>query len=283
MGTSNIPFEDIEFHPEIRNPREQLKSIDELVASIKAVGLQFPLTVLHREDKNAENGEKRDRYYLIAGFRRHEAIRTIRGEDSNAFQTVEVKKFRGSIVEAQVLNLTENVQREELTPIEIANGVEILINLGYKQKDIAQKIGKSQTWVSNAMQFRRNATPQLKEAVKSGDISYGFARQIATLDDGEQREKVEKILSEPKGDEKSNGENKPSKKIEADVRKGVRETSGRPIRPTTGEIRDEVNKLTQVCDDGDADEFNLGVWTALKWILGERKTLRRPVQNAGDS
>jgi ParB-like chromosome segregation protein Spo0J len=133
MATTSIPFDEIAFHPDIVNPREELRDIDELEASIRAVGLQVPLTVLHQENKRPQNGEKRNKYFLVVGFRRHEALKRIREGDENAFRSVEVKRFKGSIIEAQVLNLTENIQRCELTPLEIANGVEILFNLGYKQ------------------------------------------------------------------------------------------------------------------------------------------------------
>jgi len=277
MATTSIPFSDIGFHNEIHNPREELKEIDELKASIRSVGLQVPLTVLHREDKEGKNGARRDLYFLVVGFRRHEAIRQLREEDPKAFRSVEVKKFKGSIVEAQVLNLTENIQRSELTPVEIANGVEILLNLGYKQKEIAQKIGKSQTWVSNAMQFRRQATPQLKNAVKDGHISYGFGRAIATLPDGEQRDRVSQIMATVPTeltDKSADDVNVNNKDVETQVRKEVRESSGRAIRPATIEVRDEVNRLQQERDS--LDDFDLGILVALTWTLGECKTLKRP-------
>lgn len=271
MATSQIPFDSIEFSDEITNPRDELKDIDDLMSSIRSVGLQVPLTVLH--EVTTVDNEKKERYCLIVGFRRHEAISRIRSQDPNAFRTVEVKKFKGSAAEAQVLNITENIQRSELTPIEICKGVEILLNLGYKQKEIADKIGKSQTWVSNAMQFKRKATPQLQEAVREGSVSYGFARDIATLPDREQRKRIKQIQD---FDSKS-GENKgKAKEVETGVRKEVRESSGRIIRPSTAEIRYEVQQL-HVGSDGDGlDDFDHGVRAALEWALGEKKTLRRP-------
>ncbi|MHC4930171.1 MAG: ParB/RepB/Spo0J family partition protein [Planctomycetota bacterium] len=268
MATSQIPFDSIEFSDEITNPRDELKDIDDLMSSIKAVGLQVPLTVLH--EVTSVDGEKKERYCLIVGFRRHEAISRIRKQDPNAFRTVEVKKFKGSAAEAQVLNITENIQRSELTPIEICRGVEILLNLGYKQKEIADKIGKSQTWVSNAMQFKRRATPQLQEAVREGKVSYGFARDIATLPDKEQRQRVKQIQSS--GD----GKKDKAKEVETGVRKEVRESSGRIIRPSTAEIRYEVQRLFTDSNGDGLDDFDGGVLAALEWALGEKKTLRRP-------
>ena len=276
MATSQIPFDEIEFHEEITNPRDELKDIDDLMSSIKSVGLQVPVTVLHEENRGAKNGERKDRYYLIVGFRRHAAISRIRDQDPNAFRTVEVKKFKGSIAEAQVLNITENIQRSELTPLEVCRGVEILLNLGYKQKEIADKIGKSQTWVSNAMQFKRKATPQLQRAVSKGDISYGFARDIATLPDKEQRKRVKQIQESAPEIAESEDAKEKAKMIETEVRKEVRQSSGRIIRPSTAEIRYEVQRLSIENDKEGVDEFEHGILTALEWALGERKTLRRP-------
>lgn len=270
MSTTRIPFDAIKFHVEITNPRDELKDIPDLIASLKSVGLQVPLTV--KQDPKDENV-----FYLVVGFRRHEAIRQIREGDSNAFKTVEVKKFKGSFAEAQVLNITENIQRSELTPMEICKSVEILMNLGYKQKEVAEKIGKSQTWVSNAMQFRRQATPQLQEAVRSGEIPYGFARDLATLPDGEQREKVKGITKKPDISHENGveGRPRPNKVVDPEVRKTVRESSGRVIRPSTAEVRHEVMRIGQD-NKGTSDEFERGILIALEWTLGERKTLRRP-------
>jgi hypothetical protein len=125
------------------------------------------------------------------------------------------------------------------------------------------------------MQFKRQATPQLKNAVKDGKIPYGFARQIATLEDREQRDRVAQIVEkEPaqKGEETES----PTKKIGTDVRKEVRESSGRIIRPTTAEVRHEVNRLKSTKDDEGFDDFSAGMLTALMWTLGEKKTLKRP-------
>jgi len=284
MSTAQVRFDEIEFHEGIKNPREELKDIDDLMASIRSVGLQVPLTVLQSE---VRNGEHTDHYYLVVGFRRHEAIRRIRDVDPNAFQTVEVKKFKGSVAEAQVLNITENVQRSELSPLEVCRGVEILLNLGYKQKDVAEKIGKSQSWVSSAMQFRRQATPQLTQAVEAGAVSYGFARNIATLPDTDQVEQVDRLIAGAANG--ANGENgrvagisgEPADIEEAIVRKKVRESSGRIIRPTSTEVRYEIDRLR--ANNGEAlkdDSFALGILVALEWTLGERKTLQQVVADA---
>ena len=276
-ATTSMPFDDIEFHAQIVNPRESLKDIEDLMASIKAVGLQMPLAVLQRDEIDEETGESVTRYYLIAGFRRHEAIRRLREEQPGSFQMVEVKKHKCSIAEAQVINLTENIQRSELNSMEIARGVEILNNLGFPQNEIADKIGKSQTWVSNALNFQRRATPQLRDAVRSGEISYGLARNISTLEDSKQCKLVgdaRQIYSLANASLEESDARAAMAKAEAKIRREVRESSGRAIRPTTVEIRDEVTKLAQ--EQSSLNEFDLGILVALSWTLGERKTLEKP-------
>lgn len=263
---ATVAFASIEFHPDFRNSRKRLGDVEGLKESIKSAGLQNPLTVLEMPERKGE--ETCNKLYLIAGFRRYEAIRQIRGEDPNAFKEVPVAKRQGSLAEAHFINLIENVQREDLTPLEIADSVEYLLNLGYKQTEISKKIGKSQTWVSNALAFKRQAVPQLQEAVNEGKVSFVLGQQIATLPDKEQRSTVKKIIN---GDSR---EKKPTS--QAEIRKEIREASGRPIRPTTAEVRHEIARLDEESSKNKLDDFSLGVWTALKWLLGERKTLRRP-------
>ena len=274
MGTINIFFDDILFHPKIINPREQLQDIDELKASIRAVGLLEPPTVLVREIEDPKPDGPKEQYFLIIGFRRHEAIRQLREEEPNAFRTIDVSTFRGTIAEAQVRNLTENIQRSGLSPIETARAVDILRNLGYRQKDIAAKIGKSQTWVSNAVHFLQQAVPRLKNAVEDGHISFGFGRAIATLPDVQQDQQVKELVEMSEQKESGNGDQ--PKKAKTQVRKEVRELSGRAIRPSTVEIRDEVARLG-LEKPGDLADYDMGILVALKWALGEVKTLERPM------
>ena len=283
-NTISIKYSDVEFHPEIKNAREDLGDIDGLMQSIREVGLRTPLWVLHQETKRRPQGVsesefKRHRYYLVAGFRRHEAIKRIQAGNPGAFDEIEVTRFKGSVAEAQVLNITENIQREDLSPVEIANAVLLLLNLGFKQNEIAQKIGKSPTWVSNAIEFRRAATPQLRDAVQEGKISYVLGRQIASLNDGDQREKVSELTEEESPSE--NGEEpqdpKKGRAADIDIRTKIRESSSRIIRPTIGELRQQLAALrvSKVGGDGFGD-YELGLLVGMEWCLGEKKTLQRP-------
>ncbi len=285
-NTITIKYSDVEFHPEIKNPREDLGDIAGLMQSIREVGLKTPMWVLHRETKRRpadvpEEEFKRHRYYLVAGFRRHEAIRRIQQGNPGAFEEIEVTRIKGSVAEAQVLNITENIQREDLSPVEIANAVMLLLNLGFKQSEISQKIGKSPTWVSNAIEFRRTATPQLRNAVQEGKISYVLGRQIASLGDSDQREKVAELVEDQPvsapGDNQKPVETKKGRTADVDIRTKIRESSSRIIRPTIGELRQQLSAL-RVRRDGNDDfgDYELGLLVGMEWCLGEKKTLLRP-------
>ena len=284
-NTISIKYSEVEFHPEIKNAREDLGDIAGLMQSIREVGLRTPLWVLHQETKRrpagvSEKEFKRHRYFLVAGFRRHEAIRRIQEGNPGAFDEIEVTKFKGSVAEAQVLNITENIQREDLSPVEIANAVMLLLNLGFKQNEIAQKIGKSPTWVSNAIEFRRSATPQLRDAVQEGKISYVLGRQIASLGDGDQREKVTELTGEIKETSDDSDESPDPKKgrtADVDIRTKIRESSSRIIRPTIGELRQQLSALRAKQSKNDEfGDYELGLLVGMEWCLGEKKTLLRP-------
>lgn len=284
-NTISIKYSDVEFHPEIKNAREDLGDIEGLMQSIREVGLRTPLWVLHQETKRRpastpESQFKRHRYYLVAGFRRHEAIRRIQDGNPGAFDEIEVTKFKGSVAEAQVLNITENIQREDLSPVEIANAVMLLLHLGFKQNEIAQKIGKSPTWVSNAIEFRRAATPQLRDAVQSREISYVLGRQIASLGDEDQREKVLELMGDADpvdGDNDNSADAKSSRTADIDIRTKIRESSSRIIRPTIGELRQQLSALrARQSKNDEFGDYELGLLVGMEWCLGEKKTLLRP-------
>lgn len=285
-NTITIKYSDVEFHPDIKNPRENMGDMDGLIQSIREVGLKTPMWVLHRETKRRppdvpESEFKRHRYFLVAGFRRHEAIRRIQKDNPGAFEEIEVTRVKGSIAEAQVLNITENIQREDLSLVEISNAVMFLINLGFKQNEIAQKIGKSATWVSNAIEFRRTATPQLRNAVQEGKISYVLGRQISSLGENDQRDKVAELVEgqqvESDDQKQKPTEAKKSRVADVDIRTKIRESSSRIIRPTIGELRQQLSVLrVRQGNDVDFGDYELGLLAGMEWCLGEKKTLLHP-------
>ena len=142
------------------NPRE----MQELTDSIKANGILQPLTVRDLEDGKFE---------LIAGERR------LRSAREAGLETVPVYILSVEAdVEMMEYALIENIQRVDLNPIEEAEGYAILCGkYNMAQEEIAKRVGKSRPAIANALRLLK-LPPEIKSALKSGDISAGQARAI---------------------------------------------------------------------------------------------------------
>ena len=140
--------------------------IEELAASIREKGILQPLVVI------SNNGS----YELIAGERR------LRAAARAGLEKVPVV-FRDSVSEGEMLELAlvENLQREDLGPLERARAYERLIEShGLVQEEIAKKIGKSRTAVANTLRLLGLPQPVL-DAMEKGLISEGHGRPLLSL------------------------------------------------------------------------------------------------------
>lgn len=144
--------------------------IKELADSILSKGLIQPIVV----NRNAT-----DKYKIIAGERRYRACK-IAG-------ITEIPVIIKEISDKEVLEiaLIENIQREELTAIEEAEGLARLINeFGYSQSDLAIAVGKSRSHVANLL--RLNQLPEsVKNMINLGQLSMGHARCLVGNPDAE--------------------------------------------------------------------------------------------------
>ena len=142
------------------NPKE----MQELTDSIKANGILQPLTVRDLDDGKFE---------LIAGERRHRSAREA------GLETVPVYILSiEADVEMMEYALIENIQRVDLNPIEEAEGYAILCGkYNLAQEEIAKRVGKSRPAIANSLRLLK-LPPEIKSALKSGDISAGHARAI---------------------------------------------------------------------------------------------------------
>lgn len=140
--------------------------IDELAASVREQGILQPLVVRHRG-----NG-----YELIAGERR------LRAAVKAGLKTVPVIVREANDHEALQLALVENLQREDLNPVEEARAFERLHGeFGWKQDEIADRVGKSRSTVANSM--RLLALPrELQQEIAHGRLSMGQARALLSLE-----------------------------------------------------------------------------------------------------
>ena len=145
------------------NPKEMQKLTD----SIKANGILQPLTVRDLEDGKFE---------LIAGERR------LRSAREAGLETVPVYILSVEAdVEMMEYALIENIQRVDLNPIEEAEGYAILCGkYNLAQEEIAKRVGKSRPAIANSLRLLK-LPPEIKSALKSGNISAGHARAILGL------------------------------------------------------------------------------------------------------
>ncbi len=154
-------------------------ALDELAASITQLGIIQPITVRGMENGRFEviSGERRLRAARRAGLKRIPAY--VRDADSEAMLE---------------MALVENVQREELNPIEVALGYQRLIEeCGLTQEQVAQKVGKNRTTVANALRLLR-LPPRIQASLRDGSLSAGHARALLGLDsEQEQLEVLQEI------------------------------------------------------------------------------------------
>jgi ParB family chromosome partitioning protein len=166
-GLRTVAIEDV--HPSAQQPRKQFDDarLDELAASIRVQGIIQPLVVRER----AAGG-----YELIAGERRWRAAqRAGLHEVPAVVRDVAPKR-------AFEMALVENLQREDLNPIEEAQGFERLVEeFGYTQETLAARVGKDRSTVANALRLLRLPESVLGLVI-AGRLSMGHARALLGLE-----------------------------------------------------------------------------------------------------
>lgn len=161
-----------EVRPNPYQPRKTFneEALNELALSIKNYGVFQPIIV-----KKGLRG-----YDLIAGERRLRASRIAGLTKIPAI----VKEFTDD--EMREISLLENIQRENLTAIELAWAYKgIIDNLDIRQEDLAQKIGKSRSHVTNTLGLL-NLPRNVQEMILNGDISMGHARVLSKMDNDDE-------------------------------------------------------------------------------------------------
>ena len=170
-----------ELRPSPFQPRMRIdeKGIEELAQSIRKAGVLQPIIVIPEgEQYRILIGERRWRAAQKAGLRKIPVlIRNVPKE-----QQLEV-------------SLVENLQREELNPIEIALAYERLIKeLGYTQEEVAEKVGKDRASVANFLRLLKLPS-EVQESLQDGIISMGHAKILLSVEDSKiQLDLVKKIV-----------------------------------------------------------------------------------------
>lgn len=177
----NIPVDHIRPNP--HQPRTEFKeeALEQLSSSIEKHGLIQPVTVRYLGEKRFEliSGERRLRATKMAGIEEIPAyIREVNDEQIIAFA------------------LIENIQREELNPLEISLGYQRLIDeVGYTQSEVAERVGKNRTTVTNMLRLLQ-LPDFIQAALRDEQISTGHARSLINLkSEGDQKSVLKKIVS----------------------------------------------------------------------------------------
>jgi ParB family chromosome partitioning protein len=165
-ATNELLLADID--PNIDQPRKEFDddALAALVESIKNHGVITPLIVTPKPD---------GRYLIIAGERRYRAAKAA------GLVSVPVCVRDCTQVQIDELSLIENIQREDLNPIEVARAIKKLMDdYGYTQEQAAERIGKARPTVANLLRLI-DLDESVQKLVSSGRLSAGHARCLAVI------------------------------------------------------------------------------------------------------
>lgn len=172
QGTVRVPLQRVEPNPLQPRKAFDAEALQALADSIAEHGIIQPLTV-----RSIENGY----YQIIAGERRWRAARLA------GLTEVPVVVMEVDDKEAMELALIENLQRQDLNPIEEALGYQSLMNdYHMTQEQAAQRVGKSRPAVANALRLLSLA-PEVQDLLADGTLSAGHAKAILMLHDARQQ------------------------------------------------------------------------------------------------
>lgn len=167
VSTNTLPLSEIV--PNKDQPRKTFDeaALDELADSIRQHGILQPLLVR----PIATGG-----YQLVAGERRWRASKRA------GLKEVPVVVKELSDIETMEIAIIENLQREDLNPIEEAEGLQALIDkCGFTQEQVAVSVGKSRPAIANSLRLLK-LPPEVRDMAKNGEISAGHARALLAFD-----------------------------------------------------------------------------------------------------
>lgn len=171
--------------PNSSQPRKMFdeEQLNELAVSIKAYGVLQPLLV--------QKQPAGDNYEIIAGERRWRAAKLA------GLKEVPVIIREYTRQQTMEIALIENVQREDLNPIEEAKAYQMLIQeFGLKQEEVAERVAKNRATITNSMRLLK-LDERVQELLIQNRITGGHARALLSLEDGEQQCQVaNKIINQ---------------------------------------------------------------------------------------
>lgn len=182
-GVRIIKIDSIETNPDQPRTRFDQAALQELAASIKNYGVIQPILVTELGNGKYEliAGERRMRASMLAGLSTIPCI---------------VKSFTES--DRAEIALIENLQREDLNPVEEAKAYRALMDKsGMTQEELANKLGKSRPAIANSLRLL-TLSPNVLELVEAGRLSAGHARTLAVIKDQKVQESYAKAAADKK-------------------------------------------------------------------------------------
>ena len=186
-SVAGLKFEEIPvsaIRPNVNQPRRSFSEagIKELSASIRGVGILQPLVV-----RSTESG-----FELIAGERR------LRAAKEAGLEMVPVLIRQAAESESMELALVENLQREDLNPLETATAYQALIDgFGLSREQLALRMGKSRAAVTNTLRLAQLPV-SVQELLRDGKLSEGHARTLLSLENEQQMLRISERVQEEK-------------------------------------------------------------------------------------
>ena len=179
QAPSTLPISQVESYAGQPRKNFDQEKLEELAESIRQHGIIQPLTV-----RKLSSGY----YQIIAGERRWRAARLA------GLTEVPAVIIEADDRKAMELAMIENLQREDLSPMEEAEGYKILVeNYGMTQEQAAQRVGKSRSAVANALRLLA-ISPALRQMVEDGRLSAGHARALLPLSPALQEQAAATII-----------------------------------------------------------------------------------------
>ena len=237
-GVTEIAVSQLDPNPDQPRRTFDTQALEALAESIRQAGVLQPLLVV-------ENGA---RYRIVAGERRYRAARMA------GLQSVPCVVRDMTEQERMEAALIENLQREDLNPIEEAAGIRALMEeCGYTQELAAKRVGRSRPTVANLLRLLQ-LPESIRELVKAGELSAGHARVLAGLaDESRQLALAERAVREGMS--------------VRELEKLAAQTMEKPAKPEPKPLPSELNDMQERLQNV------LGVRTALHGNLKKGKII----------
>ncbi len=226
LEETGAKVQEIELEKIKPNPNQPRKNFDpealmELRDSIIEQGLIQPILVEEIAD---------DHYIIIAGERRYRASKMA------GFKTIPAIVRSFTDLQRMEVSLIENIQREDLNPVEEAKAFSYLLtHSGISQEELAKKVGKGRSTITNSIRLL-NLSQKMLDSLENGDFSSGHARALLSVDNPADRDILySKIIEE-------NLSVRQAEELASSLNKGIRAV----VKPTEGKSSISTSKTPEI-------------------------------------